>query len=655
MACLGEITCDSDIGAAPFIVADKGTITSAQEEITAVAGKVSEAITSIEAEISSGGLDEYSLYINGASPAYDEASKIITDLNTIKEDLEKIGQSYEQNLLEHYSKELDKYIEKVKEKIEELKKDLEAKESSLASKEAAYANTRNDPDRPSYKADIDALKTQIEDLKKEIEKYEKKLEEAEQAKSTTNAQIEKIEAAKIAEEEAKQKPSTTGDNSSDSGTSGNSGNSGNSGSYGPSYAGTGSSGGSSGSRSGDKKEEEEKKEEGKIENSKIKVDYDLDKEKTEIIGSEEYIKVDKKEQEDIDKYLQDLIKDGKVPKDFTGYFYDKANNRILYLTNGKLEKVNKPALIDGKFFYFKDGVAHILTNNYTSDNMNIPYYNLEKGLMVDGKTYTKEELAKLLKETPSLATSAAGVSYLIGRNVNPTELTNIQGWDYKANEGLNGLKLAEQYKVNAFTTNNTEYVTGAIKNGYPVSIAKEDGYVTVVGVDDKGNYKVLDPKNENSLTTTITKDELFKNVKKDSESRFTIYGAKSPEEYDKTKTNVTDIRQKTVDQTGDKNNNNQNQSNNEQNNNINNENTTNNNSNANNTNNGQDASNNTNNQNNNTNNENTANQNNNDNAQNNQNADNDVAKNQNNQNADNAANDAAKNQNIQNNANTQNV
>ena len=287
--------------------------------------------------------------------------------------------------------------------------------------------------------------------------------------------------------------------------------------------------------------------------------------------------------------------------------------------------------------------------------MNIPYYNLEKGLMVDGKTYTKEELAKLLKETPSLATSAAGVSYLIGRNVNPTELTNIQGWDYKANEGLNGLKLAEQYKVNAFTTNNTEYVTGAIKNGYPVSIAKEDGYVTVVGVDDKGNYKVLDPKNENSLTTTITKDELFKNVKKDSESRFTIYGAKSPEEYDKTKTNVTDIRQKTVDQTGDKNNNNQNQSNNEQNNNINNENTTNNNSNANNTNNGQDASNNTNNQNNNTNNENTANQNNNDNAQNNQNADNDAAKNQNNQNADNAANDAAKNQNIQNNANTQNV
>ena len=30
MACLGEITCDSDTGAAPFIVADKGTITSAQ-------------------------------------------------------------------------------------------------------------------------------------------------------------------------------------------------------------------------------------------------------------------------------------------------------------------------------------------------------------------------------------------------------------------------------------------------------------------------------------------------------------------------------------------------------------------------------------------------------------------------------------------------
>ena len=198
--------------------------------------------------------------------------------------------------------------------------------------------------------------------------------------------------------------------------------------------------------------------------------------------------------------------------------------------------------------------------------MNIPYYNLEKGLLVDGKTYTKEELAKIFKEAPSLATSAAGISYILGKNVDPTELTKIQGWDYKANQDLNGLKLAEQYNVKAFTTNNPDYVTTAIKKGYPVTVAKEDGYITVVGVEEKGNYQVIDPKNEKSLTTTVKEDEIFAMFKKDGESRYTIYGAKSPEEYDKTKTNVTDIRQHTVDQTGDNNNdNNQNNNTNAQN------------------------------------------------------------------------------------------
>ena len=536
MACLGEITCDSDIGASPFIVAEKGKITSAKEEIASVSAKVNEAITQVQEEVTAGGLDEYSLYINGASPAFDEASKIIENLTQIKEDLDKLAESYEQNCLEHYSKELDKYIEKVKEKIEELKAELKKKQESLAAKEEALKYARNDPDRPSYVADINALKGEISELEQEIKKYEEKLEEAEQVKATTDAEIEKIVAAELAEEEAKNgNPPTTDDGSSDDSSSQHS-------SYGPSYTGPGSS-----SRSGNNQEEKKKDEE--TEEGKIKIDYDLNKDKVQLIDSKTYIKSDKEEQSEIDKYIEELIKEGKVPKDFTGYFYDKSNGRILYLTKGKLEKVNKPALIDGKFFYFKDGIAHIIDHNYTADNMNIPYFNLEKGLLVDGKTYTQEELVKLFKEAPSLATSATSISFLLGRNVNPTELTTIEGWDYKANQDLNGLKLAEQYKVNAFTTNNEEYVSTAIKEGYPVSIAKKDGYVTVVGVDEKGNYKVLDPSNEESLTKTVTKEELFKDVKEDSKDRYTIYGAKSPEEYDKTKTNVTDIRQKTVEQT----------------------------------------------------------------------------------------------------------
>ena len=108
MACLGEITCDSDIGGSPFIIAEKGTITSAEEEIKSLGSQIGDAITQIESEISSGGLDEYSLYVNGASSAYDEAMKIVQDLTTIKEDLSKLAESYEQNLLEHYSKELEK-------------------------------------------------------------------------------------------------------------------------------------------------------------------------------------------------------------------------------------------------------------------------------------------------------------------------------------------------------------------------------------------------------------------------------------------------------------------------------------------------------------------------------------------------------------------
>ena len=652
MACLGEITCDSDIGGSPFIIAEKGTITSAEEEIESLGSQIGDAITQIESEISGGGLDEYSLYVNGASPAYDEAMKIVQDLTTIKEDLSKLAESYEQNLLEHYSKELEKFIEKVKEKIEELKGQLAAKEEELAAKEEAYKSTRNDPDRPSYKADIDALKEEIEELKEEIQKYEKKLEEAEQAKAGIDAQVEKIVAAKVAEEEAKAgdpTPTTTGDDSPGS-TSSNSSSSSNS-SYIP------STGGNPGGNSGGTQNPGNKPDEN-TDDDKIKIDYDLNKDKVQFVESKSYIKSSKEEQSEIDKYIEELKKKGKVPENFTGYFYDKANNRILYLTKGKLEKVNKPALIDGKFFYFKDGIAHIINHNYTAKNMNIPYYNLEKGLLVDGKTYTKEELAKIFKEAPSLATSAAGISFILGKNVDPTELTKIQGWDYKANQDLNGLKLAEQYNVKAFTTNNPDYVTTAIKKGYPVTVAKEDGYITVVGVDEKGNYQVIDPKNEKSLTTTVKEDEIFAMVKKDGESRYTIYGAKSPEEYDKTKTNVTDIRQHTVDQTGDnnndnnQNNNNQNNTNNGQNNNTNNQdNASNQNNNTNqnttnNENNGQNTSNNTNN-------ENTTNQNNNGNTQNNSNDTNSQNTTNYSNNNQNTNNENTANQN--NNTNAQNV
>ena len=238
MACLGEITCDSEIGGAPFVIADEGTINAAKEEIESLGTQVGEAISQIEAEISGGGLDEYSLYVNGSSPAYDEAMKIIEDLNLIKEDLSKVAESYEQNLLEHYSEELDNYIEKVKVKIEELKGQLAAKEKELAAKEEAYKDAKNDPDRPSYKADIDALKGEIDKLNGEIQKYEKKLEEAEQAKAGIDAQVEKIVAAKVAEEEARQAETATTDTTDDtsgstsSSTSRSSNTSGNSGTHG---------------------------------------------------------------------------------------------------------------------------------------------------------------------------------------------------------------------------------------------------------------------------------------------------------------------------------------------------------------------------------------------------------------------------------------
>ena len=51
MACLGEITCDSDIGGSPFIIAEKGTITSATEEIESLGSQIGDAITQIESEI----------------------------------------------------------------------------------------------------------------------------------------------------------------------------------------------------------------------------------------------------------------------------------------------------------------------------------------------------------------------------------------------------------------------------------------------------------------------------------------------------------------------------------------------------------------------------------------------------------------------------
>ena len=238
MACLEKITCDNDIGGSPFIIAEKGTITSAAEEIESLGTQIGEAISQIESEISGGGLDEYSLYVNGSSPAYDEAMKIIEDLNLIKEDLSKLAESYEQNLLEHYSEELDKHIEKVKEKIEELKGQLAAKEKELAAKEEAYKDAKNDPDRPSYKADIDALKEEIDKLNGEIQKYEKKLEEAEQAKAGIDAQVEKIVTAKVAEQEARQAETATTDTTDDtsgstsSSTSRSSNTSGNSGTHG---------------------------------------------------------------------------------------------------------------------------------------------------------------------------------------------------------------------------------------------------------------------------------------------------------------------------------------------------------------------------------------------------------------------------------------
>ena len=72
MACLGVITCDSDIEGSPFIIADKGTITSAEEEIEALGTQISDAITQIESEISSMTDEErkyfqklaFSLYLN---------------------------------------------------------------------------------------------------------------------------------------------------------------------------------------------------------------------------------------------------------------------------------------------------------------------------------------------------------------------------------------------------------------------------------------------------------------------------------------------------------------------------------------------------------------------------------------------------------------
>ena len=121
MACLGDINCDSNIEGSPFIIAEEGTITAAAEEIESLETQVGDAITQIESEITGGGLDEYSLYVNGSSPAYDEAMEIVKDLSDIKEVLSKLAESYEQNRLEHYSKELDKYIEKVKEKRNDIK------------------------------------------------------------------------------------------------------------------------------------------------------------------------------------------------------------------------------------------------------------------------------------------------------------------------------------------------------------------------------------------------------------------------------------------------------------------------------------------------------------------------------------------------------
>ena len=254
MACLGVIDCDSNIEDSPFIIAEEGTITSAAEEIESLGTQVGDAITQIESEMTGGGLDEYSLYVNGASPAYDEAMKIIEDLNLIKEDLSKLAESYEQNYLEHYSKELEKYIEKVKEKIEELKGQLSAKEKELAAKEEAYKDAKNDPDRASYKADIDAVKAEIEELKEEIKKYEKKLEEAEQAKSGIDAEVEKIVAAKVAAEQAKAgdtTPSTAGDDDTTGSRSSSAGSSSGSSSGGSSgYSTAGWTGGISGGISG---------------------------------------------------------------------------------------------------------------------------------------------------------------------------------------------------------------------------------------------------------------------------------------------------------------------------------------------------------------------------------------------------------------------
>ena len=87
MACLESITCDSNIDGSPFIKNDYDKILTAEEALNTLGKNLGTVITDIKTEMTSGGLDEYSLYINGASPAYDEANTTINNLSQVQEEL----------------------------------------------------------------------------------------------------------------------------------------------------------------------------------------------------------------------------------------------------------------------------------------------------------------------------------------------------------------------------------------------------------------------------------------------------------------------------------------------------------------------------------------------------------------------------------------
>jgi len=203
MACISEINYESDIESSPFVSNDKSKIDDANEQIKTTMGEIDNAISEITSNMSDGGLDRYSLYIEGSSLAYDKANEILTDLQSIKENLEEISNAFELNYQEHYATELEDYIKKVKEKIEDLESEKSSKESEFNNVcNALKDETLTTSVITSYEQKSIRLKNDIDDLEKEIKEFEEKLEKAESKLSTCQGEIEKITAEQVAEDAA---------------------------------------------------------------------------------------------------------------------------------------------------------------------------------------------------------------------------------------------------------------------------------------------------------------------------------------------------------------------------------------------------------------------------------------------------------------------